>query len=61
MRWRLVDLVQILWEDHGVSASEQTLSRVLGAMGFRKLSARPRLYARDLQAAEFFKMTVRPA
>ena len=26
MRWRLVDLAQILFKDHGVSVSEQTLS-----------------------------------
>src|SRR3954470_8459954 len=60
VRWRLVDLAQILFEDHGVSVSEQTLSRVLRAMGFRKLSARPRHHARDLDAAEVFKKTFPP-
>jgi transposase len=59
VRWRLVDLAQILFEDHGVSVSEQTLSRVLRAMGFRKLSARPRHHAQDLQA-EAFKKTSPP-
>lgn len=34
VRWRLYDLAQILCEDHGVSVSEQTLSRVLRAMGY---------------------------
>lgn len=37
----LVDLARILFEDHGVSVSEQTLGRILRAMGYRKLSARP--------------------
>jgi transposase len=60
VRWRLVDLAQILFEDHGVSVSEQTLSRVLRAMGFRKLSARPHHHAQDLQAAEVFKKTSPP-
>jgi len=60
VRWRLVDLAQILCEDHGVSVSEQTLSRVLRAMGLRKLSARPRHHAQDLQAAEVFKKTSPP-
>ncbi len=47
VRWRLIDLAQILFEDHGVSVSEQTLSRVLRGMGYRKLSARPRPHAQD--------------
>lgn len=33
VRWRLVDLAQILFEEHGVSVSEQTLSRVLRGLG----------------------------
>jgi transposase len=53
VRWRLIDLAQILSEDHGVSVSEQTLSRVLRAMGYRKLSARPRHHAQDPEAAAF--------
>lgn len=35
VRWRLVDLCQLLWD-------KQTLSRKLRAMGYRKLPARPR-------------------
>ena len=57
VRWRLCDLAQILSEDHGVSVSEQTLSRVLLAMGYRKLSARPRHHAQDPDAAAVFKKT----
>lgn len=55
VRWRLADLAQILFEDHGVSVSEQTLSRVLRAMGYRKLSARPRHHAQDQDAIPAFK------
>ena len=60
VRWRLVDLAQILFEDHGVSVSEQTLSRVLREMGYRKLSARPRHHAQDPAAADAFKKTSPP-
>jgi len=57
VRWRLCDLAQILAEDHGVLVSEQTLSRTLRAMGYRKLSARPRHHAQDPEAAAIFKKT----
>ena len=39
VRWRLVDLIQWLWEEFRLSISKQTLSRELRAMGYRKLSA----------------------
>ncbi len=55
VRWRLVDLVQWLWDEFGVSVSRQTLGRELCAMGFRKLSARPQHHAQDVQAIEGFK------
>ena len=38
VRWRLVDLAQILFEDHGVSVSEQTLSRALRSRGYAPLT-----------------------
>jgi hypothetical protein len=40
--------------------SRQTLGRELHAMGFRKLSARPRHYAQDAEAIETFKKTSPP-
>ena len=55
VRWRLIDLVQWLWEEFRVSVSEATVGRELRALGFRKLSARPRHYAQDPEAAEAFK------
>ena len=57
VRWRLVDLAQWLWEEFRVSISKQTLSRELRAMGFRKLSARPRHHAKDAEAEAAFKKT----
>ena len=45
VRWRIIDLCQWLWDEFQVSIAEQTLSRELRAMKFRKLSARPRHHA----------------
>jgi transposase len=42
VRWRLVDLIQWVWEEFRITISKQTLSRELRAMNYRKLSARPR-------------------
>ena len=55
VRWRLVDLRQWLWEEFRVPVAEQTLSRELRAMGYRKLSARPRHHAQAEGAVEDFK------
>jgi hypothetical protein len=57
VRWRLIDLGQWLWEEFRVSVSKQTLSRELRAMGYRKLSARPRHHAQAEGAIEEFKKT----
>jgi len=60
VRWRLGDLAWWLREEFGVSVSRQTVGRELRAMGFRKLSARPRHYAQDAEAIEAFKKTSPP-
>ena len=57
VRWRLVDLVRWLWERFGLSVSRQTLGGELRAMGYARLSARPRHYAQDPEAADQFKKT----
>jgi transposase len=57
VRWRLGDLGQWLWEEFRVPVSKQTLSRELRAMGYRKLSARPRHHAQAEGAIEAFKKT----
>lgn len=60
VRWRLCDLAQWVFEEFRISVSVQTLSRELRAMGYRKLSARPRHHAQDPQAIPAFKKTSRP-
>jgi hypothetical protein len=39
---RLIDLAQWIFEEFRITIAKQTLSRELRAMGYRKLSARPR-------------------
>jgi transposase len=60
VRWRLVDLMQWLWEEFRLSISKPTLSRELRAMDYRKLSARPRHHAKSEAAVDAFKKTSPP-
>ena len=60
VRWRIVDLCQWLWEDFRVSVARQTLGRELRAMGYRKLSARPRHHDQAKGAIEAFKKASPP-
>jgi transposase len=55
VRWRLVDLIQWLWEEHRLPISKQTLSREVRALGYRKLSARPQHHAKSEAAVSAFK------
>jgi transposase len=55
VRWRLIDLGRWVYETYGIAASKQALSRTLRAMGYRKLSARPRHHAQDPVAVAVFK------
>ena len=57
VRWRIVDLCQWAHLEFGVSLSEQTMSRMLRAMNYRKLTARPRHHAQAAGAIEDFKKT----
>ena len=57
VRWRIVDLMQWLFDEYGVSVSKQTLSRDLRAMGYRKLTARPRHHEQEADAIDIFKKT----
>ena len=61
VRWRLVDLVQWLWEEFRVSISKQTLSRELRVMRYRKLSARPRHHAKSEAVVDAFKKISPPS
>lgn len=60
VRWRIVDLVAWLYGEFGISVSKQTMSRELRAMGYRKLSARPRHHAQAPEAISAFKKTSQP-
>jgi transposase len=60
VRWRLVDLIEWLWEEFRVPISKQTLSREVRALGYRKLSARPRHHARSEAEVSAFKKSSPP-
>ena len=61
VRWRLRDLAQWIFEEFGIALDETTVGRTLKAMGYRKLSARPRHYAQNELALEDFKKPSRPS
>ncbi len=54
VRWRITDLCQWI-DEFRVVVAKQTLSRELRAMGYRKLSARPRHHAQATGAVEDLK------
>lgn len=60
VRWRIIDLVQWLWDEFGVSISKQALGHELRTMGFRKLSARPRHHGQRPQDIAAFKKASPP-
>ena len=60
VRWRIIDLCQWLGDEFRVSVSKQTLGRELRAMGYRKLSARPRHHAQASGAIDAFKKSFLP-
>jgi len=60
VRWRIIDLCQWLWDEFKVTIAKQTLSREIRAMGYRKLSARPRHHAQTAGAVENFKKVCPP-
>jgi len=55
VRWRRSDLAQWLWDEFGVLIEESTVGRELKALGFAKLSVRPRHHAQSERAADDFK------
>lgn len=60
VRWQIIDLCQWLWDEFKVTIAKQTLSRELRAMGYRKLSARPRHHRQAAGAVEDFKKVCQP-
>ena len=61
VRWRLKDLAQWIYEDFGISLDETTVGRTLKALGFVKISARPRHHRQNAFAIEDFKKVSRPS
>lgn len=61
VRWRCKDLVQWIHETFRISLDETIVGRELRAMGFAKLSARPRHQAQNEYAVEDFKKLPRRA
>ncbi|MCH8998795.1 MAG: IS630 family transposase [Proteobacteria bacterium] len=55
VRWRLKDLAQWILEEFRISLDETTVGRELKALGFAKISARPRHTAQNEWAIEDFK------
>lgn len=61
VRWRLIDLAAWVWAEFGISVSEATMSRELKALGFGKLSARPRHHGQNGEEIAAFKKISPPA
>ena len=61
VRWRLVDLGQWIWDEFGLSVTRFTLGRELRAMGYRKLTARPRHHGQRAEDIVDFKKASQPA
>jgi hypothetical protein len=61
VRWRIIDLCQWVWDEFEISVSKQTIGSEMRAMGYRKLSARPRHHAQAAGAIEAFKKVSPPA
>jgi hypothetical protein len=61
VRWRLIDLAGWIYDEYGVSLDPSRLGRILKALRYRRLSARPRHHAQNPQALEAFKRDFPPA
>ena len=60
VRWRRKDLAQWIFEEFRISVDETTVGRELKALGFVKISARPRHKGQNEFAIEDFKKTSPP-
>ena len=61
VRWRACDLIMRLYEEFGLSVSDDTVYRALKDLGFSHVSARPKAYKQDADAIDAFKKTLRSA
>ena len=60
VRWRRIDLQRVIAERFGVVYHERTVGKLLKALGFSHISARPRHPAQDARTIEAFKKTSPP-
>jgi transposase len=60
VRWRLTDLQQWIWQEFAISLDERNVGRVLKAMGFVRITARPRHHAQNEWVLDDFKKTSPP-
>ena len=60
VRWRLVDLRHWIWQEFAIAMDERSVGRILRAMNFVKMTARPRHHAQNEWALEDFKKTSPP-
>ena len=60
VRWRRADLALWIYDAFCISLDETTVGRQLRALGFAKISARPRHYGQNEFAVEDFKKTFPP-
>lgn len=57
VRWRRIDLKRVIEERFGVVYCERTVSKLLAAMGFSRMSVRPQHPKQDGRIIEAFKKT----
>src|SRR5262249_44630875 len=57
VRWRACDLIMRLYEEFGLSVSDDTIYRALKKLGFSPMSARPKAYKKNAEAMDAFKKT----
>jgi transposase len=61
VRWRCVDLKQVIEKRWNIDLDEVSIGRLLKQLGFSHVSARPRHPAQDAAAIEAFKKPSRRA
>ena len=57
VRWRRIDLKEVIRDRFGVDYHERSVSRLLHDLGFSHMSARPRHPGQDPEMLETFKKT----
>lgn len=60
VRWRRIDLVQVIEQRFGVVCSERVISDFLAELGFSHMSVRPQHPKQDARVIEAFKKTSPP-